>query len=216
MARFRLILLLWGLGATAALASTPARLATNILAGETLRAGDLATLRLASDEGTEEMEVLLSLDGGRSFQLRVTREMPHGAREVTWRVPNLPTTRARLALRARGEDGEEVIRSISDEFTIAGGRTEPLEVVRQFGGEWRAGDALGEIPSSAPIDAPGLGGIPESIQAVRHDTDFGRNDHAAVSGAPPDGDSVPVETIRAGPSQPAVSPRLPLNAPRRE
>ena len=216
MARIRLALLLWGFGATAALASTPARLATNIRPGETLRAGDAVTLRLASDEGIEEMEVLLSLDGGRTFQLRVTREMPNGSREVTWRVPNLPTTTARLALRVRDEDGEEVVRSISDEFTIAGEQTEPLEVLRRFGGEWRAGDALGEIPATAPIDAPGLGGVPESIQAVRHDTDFGRNDHAAVNGDPPDGEPVPVQAIHAGPSRPAVSPRLPLNVPRRE
>ena len=47
----------------------------------------------------DEAELLLSLDGGHSFPLRVSREVfPESGRAV-WRVPSLPSSHARLALR---------------------------------------------------------------------------------------------------------------------
>lgn len=162
------------------------------------------------------MEVLLSLDGGETFPLRVTREMSEGTHEVTWRVPNLPTTRARLALRVGRAEGGEVIRSVSEDFTILAADTEPLEKIRQFRGEWRAGEALDEMPTTAPLDAPGLGGIPESIRALRHETDFDRTSHAAPAGAPPDGDPGAVEPIHPDRVSTPTSPPVPLNVPRRE
>ena len=216
MTRARTALFLWALAVSPALAAAPARLATSLRPGEALRAGETTTLRLGADQGVEEMEILLSLDGGRSFSLRVTREMPPGTREVTWRVPNLPTTRARLALRARDAEEGEVIRSISDEFTILPGEAEPLEVLRAFRGEWRAGDALDEIPSSAPLDAPGLGGATESLRAVHHETDLERTDHAALGGAPPGGGAAPAEPVRLDPPSAPDPARIPLDVPRRE
>ncbi|HKF41633.1 MAG TPA: hypothetical protein VKG01_00905 [Thermoanaerobaculia bacterium] len=216
MARIRIALLLFALGVTPALAAAPARLETNIGPGEALCAGDVTTMHFAADEGIEEMEVLLSLDGGQTFQLRVSREMPGGTREVTWRVPNLPTRRARLALRVRDENENEVIRFISDEFTIVPARSEPLEVLRRFHGEWRAGEALEEIRSTAPLDAPGLGGVTESLQAVRHETDLDRTTYAALDGAPPEGHPAPAEAVPVERFGAPVSDRIPLSVPRRE
>ncbi len=174
------------------------------------------TLRFAADERISEMEVLLSLDGGETFSLRVTREMLRGTREVTWRVPNLPTTRARLALRVRDEKEDEVIRDVSEEFTILPAGTEPLEDLRRFRGEWRAGEALEEIPSTAPMDAPGLTGAGESIRALRHETDFDRTTHAAPTGVPPDDDHGAVEPIHPDRVSTPASPRVPLHLPQRE
>ena len=216
MNRICAALILWALGASSALASALARPPANAGPVQSLRAGTTTTLRFAVNEEIEEMEVLLSLDGGETFPLRVTREMSEGTREVTWRVPNLPTTRARLALRVGHGEGSEVIRSVSEEFTILAADTEPLEKIRKFRGEWRAGEALDETPNTAPFDAPGLAGTTESIRALRHETDFDRTSHAAPAGAPPDGDPGAVEPIHPDRVSTPTSPRVPLNVPRRE
>jgi hypothetical protein len=203
------------LGVSSAQASASARLTADLRPGEALRAGDTTTLRFAAGEETEEMEILLSLDGGRTFQLRVTREMSHGTRELRWRVPNLPAARARLALRVRDRDDNEVVRAVSEEFAILPADTEPLEDLRRFAGEWRAGEALGEIPASAPIEAPGLGGASETLRALDHETDLNRTTHAAHPGVPPE--TVPGRAEPAPPeriSTPAT-PRLPANLPLR-
>lgn len=98
----------------------------------------------------EEMELLLSLDGGKTFPVRITRDLSPGTRSFAWRVPALPTEQARLALRT-GEDGEETIAFISEEFTIAAGADLPLEPTKHVGDEWRTRDAFdGSAGESAP------------------------------------------------------------------
>ena len=173
-------------------------------------------LQFEAGAETEEMEILLSLDGGKTFPLRVTREMPEGAREVRWRVPNLPTTHARLALRARERDDAEVVRAVSEEFTILPADAEPLETIRRFQGEWRAGEALDEIPAPAPLDAPGLGGVPEALRALHHDIELDRTTDAAASGAPPETPAERVEPQRQESVSTPASPPLLLKLPLRE
>jgi hypothetical protein len=209
-------LVLSALGASSAQAVASSRLTARPRPGEALRAGSATTLRFDVDEEIGEMEVLLSLDGGRTFPLRVTREMSEGTHQLNWRVPNLPTTSARLALRVGTEDEGEVIRDVSGEFTILAADTEPLEDVRPFRGEWRAGEALAEMPSAAPFDAPGLGGAGESIRALRHETDFDRTSNAASIGAPRDGHPERVERMPPDSTPAPASPRVPLHVPRRE
>lgn len=184
--------------------------------GQPLRAGETTTLRFAVDEEIEEMEVLLSLDGGETFSLRVTRQMSQGTHELRWRVPNLPTLRARLALRVDNEEEGEVIRDVSDEFTILAADTEPLEEVRRFRGEWRAEGALEEIPRAVPFDAPGLRGTADSIRAPRYETEFDRTRDVAPTGAPPDGDPEAVEPVHLDRVSLPASPRIPQNVPKRE
>jgi hypothetical protein len=209
-------LLVCALGASSAPAFASARLTAKPLPGQSLRAGASTTLRFAVDEDVEEMEILLSLNGGETFPVRVTREMSAGTHELTWRVPNLPTSKARLALRVGSPEEGEVIRDISGEFAILPADTERLEDVRLFHGEWRAGEALAEIPSSAPLDAPGLGGASESIRSRGQETDFARASDAAPSGAPPDRHPDAFEPIHRNRVQTPASRRLPLNLPRRE
>lgn len=216
MSRIWAGLVVWAIAASSAQAFASARLTAGPLPGESLRAGSTTTLRFAVDEQIDEMEVLLSLAGGRTFTVRVTRELSRGTHEVTWRVPNFPTTKARLALRTGDEEEGEVIRDVSGEFTILAADAEPLEDVRAFRGEWRAGEALAEIPFASPLDAPGLGGTGESIRALPRETEFARTRHAAPAGAPPDFgpelfDPIPQNTVST-----PVSPGLPLNIPRRE
>ena len=102
------------------------------------------TLERTSEAGFDEMELVLSLDGGKTFPLRVTRDISVATRRVRWRVPALPTEHARLALRSGSEGAaeSEVIRIVGPEFAIvarAGARPEELFRV---GAEWRTRDAL--------------------------------------------------------------------------
>lgn len=75
----------------------------------------------------DEAELVLSLDGGRTFPVRVSSEMPPGASSYRWRVPALPAGSARLALRVGTgrERGRERIVLVSGAFTIASAPPEP-------------------------------------------------------------------------------------------
>ena len=204
--------------ASAGHALASARLTAVPAPGASVRAGDITTLRFAVVEEAgdiDEMEVLLSLDGGKTFSLRVTREMSAGTHELRWRVPNLPTAKARLALRVGGEEGE-VIRDVSGEFTILGAATEPLEEVRPFRGEWRAGEALEEMPSRTPIDPPLFGDTGDSIRALSRETDLDRTTAAASTGAPPDRRPGKFQSTAPDSFVPLVPPRVPLNVPLRQ
>lgn len=105
--------------------------------GESLAPGSLVEIEWHSacetdiPPGFNEAEIVLSLDGGLSYPIRVSRELDPCESTVSWRVPALATTSARLAVRMGDEsDGEsEEIAVVSDPFTIlpdAEGRFEPL------------------------------------------------------------------------------------------
>ena len=107
-------------------------------AGGTLTGGSIAEARwrpLDADAGRnpalDEAELVLSLDGGRTFPIRVSAELPPGATAYHWRVPSLASRSARLALRvgAAHERGRERLVRISGEFAIAAGAAEPLAAV---------------------------------------------------------------------------------------
>ncbi|HEY3172936.1 MAG TPA: hypothetical protein VGK86_10215 [Thermoanaerobaculia bacterium] len=113
----------------------------------------------------DEMELVLSLDGGESFPLRVTRQVSPAADSVLWRVPRLPSEHARLALRAgRGEKNEtETIRTVSAEFTILPAADDPLERVYRVRGEWRTVEAAG---SAKDLPEQSLSGSPQAVRAA--------------------------------------------------
>jgi len=103
----------------------------------------------------DEMELLLSLDGGRSFPVRVTRDLSRAARRLFWRVPALPTNHARLALRTGSDEKSEseTIQIVGPEFSIAARRENSLEVLFRVAGEWRTREAR---TSAADFPEPGL------------------------------------------------------------
>ena len=185
-------------------------------AGQAIAAGTSTTLRFAADGDFEEMEVLLSLDGGRSFSLRVTREMSGGTHQLEWRVPNLPTTRARLALRVGNDEEGEVIRDVSEEFTILGSPAEPLEKIRPFRGEWRAGEALDEMPFAPPFEPSGVMGTGDSIRALPRDTDLDRTSAASPAPTPERGHREIVQRSDPDRRPPPGSPPLGRSLPKRE
>ncbi len=132
-------------------------------AGATLSAGDEVVVRWAGAPAAEEMELLLSVDGGRRFAVRLTRELPGNAATYVWRVPRLPSDKARLALRAKVhgheiEVGESAPFAISS-FASAKAPSEidhPSGSIRIIDGElwW-----LERAVAGSEADAPALAGL---------------------------------------------------------
>lgn len=123
-------------------------------AGVPLLSGTTVTVewspRADPADGIVEMELLLSLDGGRSFDLRVTGEIEPDSTHILWRVPELPARHARLALRTgNGSRDSERIRAVSEEFEIRRDPQAPPEPFFRLDGEWRTRDAL-DLPQSGP------------------------------------------------------------------
>lgn len=91
--------------------------------GAELEAGSLATIAwegLALPPHTEEWEAFLSVDGGRTYPLRVTPHLDIRIRRFDFRVPDLPTREARLMLRF-GDERREVEVEAPQRFAIVPG-----------------------------------------------------------------------------------------------
>jgi len=74
--------------------------------------------------GIEELEILLSLDDGRTYGVRVSPELDGRERRYRWRVPNLPAAHARLRLRL-GSEHAEIAAEPTPSFRIAGAAGAP-------------------------------------------------------------------------------------------
>ncbi len=103
-------------------------------AGTVLRPGDVVELRWDGlDAGVREVELELSLDGGR--WVRISPEMHALEGRWEWRVPNVAAERARIRLRAGGEHREEVA-AVGADFRIAAAGSRAGAERRDFLGEW--------------------------------------------------------------------------------
>jgi len=149
----------------AAAAPPPAHaLATNEFrvpaAGATLTGGSVAEVRwsAAEQDGADEAELVLSIDGGRTFPIRVSAELDPGATAYRWRVPELAARSARLALRVgagRARERERIVL-VSAEFAIASVAPQPRTLASGPGESWTeqaltessAGDLLGTSVAS--------------------------------------------------------------------
>lgn len=119
----RVPLLLLALLAPPAFAAGPAGQMARLVspaAGDELTAGSSATIEweeLALPEHTVEWEAFLSLDGGRTWPLRITPHLDISIRRFDFRVPDLPTREARLLLRF-GDERREVGMEAPQRFSI--------------------------------------------------------------------------------------------------
>jgi len=117
--------------------------------GAVLHSGDLVEVRWDSvPSGVEEMELLLSLDDGRHFAVRVTAELEAAKLSYSWRVPGFASRGVRLAMRMRLDD-REVFGGASASFSIAaraGAEARPWSL-RRSGGELWAVDGGCEVRS---------------------------------------------------------------------
>jgi hypothetical protein len=165
--RFGLTAAVWAAAAAVAMAAEPGGFRAPSL-GDRLRPNEPSTVSWSLEPGAlaerDEMELVLSLDGGATFPIRVTGKLSTSTRTLDWRVPSLPTARAVLALRAGNEedDERETLLAVSEPFTIAADTNAVLEPLYPVAGEWRTGDALDGAPVRKPShDLASTDGGPE-------------------------------------------------------
>ena len=126
--------------------------------GASLAAGAIIEVRweipCGEDPAAEEAELVLSLDGGMTFPIRVSPELTACRDAFRWRVPALPSGRARLALRSGSGEAsdDERLTLVSEEFTIVTGDAETSEPLMRGAREWWTaqaldGDGIEELPA---------------------------------------------------------------------
>lgn len=167
-------------------------------------------------EEANEGELVLSVDGGLTFPIRVTPEMSLCASGFRWRVPALPTAHARLALRTgSGEtSGNERLEFVSEEFSIAAAGDEASAGLLPGAREWWTPQALeGEGTEDVPLES--MAGSPEEIVAPAVCTDISEPTPPGVTA--PDLSATPLSdqvrtarTVSARRSSPGSVAPLPL------
>ncbi len=185
-------------------------------AGASLRAGGVVTVRWTPvDRGVEEFELLLSLDGGLTFPLRLTEMLNPQSTSYVWHVPNLPSRAARLRLRV-GVEGRELLLPPGPEFTVAGDAGAPTERLTYRRGEWWPTEGVASEPHAVDVEPRWTGGGTSGEGAVGA---------AAIPPQPPDLGAAQATTPagrvnpRAGRTQPtsAVSGSfVSMSLPKRE
>jgi hypothetical protein len=64
-----------------------------------VRAGQLIDLRWAPTDSVSELEILLSVDGGRHYSLCISPQLDPARCHFVWRVPNLGEAQLRMRIR---------------------------------------------------------------------------------------------------------------------
>jgi hypothetical protein len=172
------------------------------------------TLDSSAVQRVDEMELILSLDDGASFPVRVTGRIDPEARSARWRVPALPSVHARIALRSGREEqpGTERLLLVSEPFAIDSVRTLPLEELYSVGDEWRTREALEGAPVRTPPRDLGSTESRESLRSIGVDAAIIETGPAAVANcqtaSPPRGQ--PSRGRMFGPILTSFPPAAPL------
>jgi len=98
----------------------------------------------------DEFELLLSIDGGRTFPLRLTGMLDPCSTSYAWRVPNLPTAAACLRMRA-GEEREEVLLRSGPLFELAGDTRATTGKFTFQSGEWWPTESVAIAPREVEV-----------------------------------------------------------------
>ena len=146
-------------------------------AGDVLASGVTHEVRwespCLSERDGGEKEVLLSVDGGRTFPIRVTAELPACAMSFRWKIPAVSSDDAQLAVRV-GRDGHpesEEIAFVSAPFRITAYTTaEDSELTEGTSERWTE-QALHEIGAEGLLDGA-LRGSPDRLEASSSDDDL--------------------------------------------
>ncbi|HTS03720.1 MAG TPA: hypothetical protein VMN04_14460 [Thermoanaerobaculia bacterium] len=173
-------------------------------AGEVLRAGQLVEVSWRGvPAGTEELEILLSLDDGETFPVRLTEKLDGDEKSILWRVPNLAAGRARLLIRYES-DGAETPGEKGPAFRIEGDPALRLDSPRRRAGElW--------LDASFP-GAPDVGTLEDSREPALHgasrDEDLLFTSRERVSPPGPSrefaGNAIPAKPQRTTPGSPLL------------
>ena len=103
-----------------------------------LTAGATAVLQwaplsgLAALPAREEWEAFLSLDGGKTYSVRITPHLDSDLRRTLWEVPSVPSGDVRLLLHF-GDERRETVIELPQRFTIAATPAPLLGLVRRAG-----------------------------------------------------------------------------------
>ena len=168
----------------------------------------------------DEVELLLSLDGGRRVAVRLTEELSSGDRSYLWRVPNLSGRQAALVLRM-GIEGREIESAPGALFEIRSEPERPAVPVAWRAGElWLSADAGAR--DADPLPAAGLDSPSGRWTPLRERSRSLRRRGVTLSGARPAGRARPIRTDSSGnaprgfpaPVHPLASPGLILFSPR--
>lgn len=154
----------------------------------------------------DEAELVLSLDGGLTFPIRVSTELSPCAGGFDWRVPSLASPHARLALRtgegARGES--ERLALLSEDFTILPDPEGLPERLYARRGEWWT-------PEEAPVRRPAQDSLERTLgdAAARLTTPVRWTEAAAPASPNPAAERLPGRPRRV---EPDLSTRAATNA----
>jgi hypothetical protein len=149
-----------------AAASLPKILFSEPAEGSSLHEGDTVQIRWSGvPVDAEEVELLLSVDGGRQFSLRLTDELDSTSGSFLWRVPSLSTDSASLAIRM-GVHGEEIVSAPGPLFRLSHTPSTPGVLLR-----WKAGEIWVDSRNSDETlrgerSPSGLSTRPEQITSV--------------------------------------------------
>jgi hypothetical protein len=157
----------------------------------------------ATRAGASETELILSLDGGLTFPVRVSSEMGACAKSFRWRVPALETARARLALRSGSGEGSDTERLelVSEEFAIVVGEADDAEVLIQGARELWTAQAVSGAGDEEPPSESMAGGLSERLVAPGGWTEISDPDPrgaslpACVGSSPAESTSRSVSTV---------------------
>ena len=138
---------------------------------------------------SEEWEAFLSLDGGRSYTVRITPHLDRDLRRIGWTVPDLPARDARLLLRF-GDERRETVVGLPQRFTIM------ADLAGAAGRPERAAFA----PARGEAARPGEPGVVAWVEGSRRGT--GRRQVAADPAAL--GRGSPQPELSSRPAPPAV------------
>jgi hypothetical protein len=121
-------------------------------AGTIVRAGDVVEVSWTPvPADVEEFELLLSLDGGRTFPLRLTAMLDPGLTSYSWRVPNLPAGAACLRLRVGVDEREEMLRP-GPLFQVVGDDGAPGGRITFQSGEWWPTEGIAAEPHDVEVE----------------------------------------------------------------
>jgi hypothetical protein len=111
------VLALLAFGAASAAAASPRLLQPS--PGTSIDSGSVLRIEWSgAPHRAREWEAFLSLDGGRSFPLRVTPHLEVAARSFDWIVPRLSSADARIRLRFGRDGRDERDFDLPDSFRI--------------------------------------------------------------------------------------------------
>src|SRR5262245_62279196 len=103
-------------------------------AGATLAGGATAELAwepLEPFPEIEEWEAFLSLDGGKTYPVRITPHLDQNLRRIDWQVPPTPTPDARILLRI-GDERRETAVELPQRFSIVASPAAHREAAAAF------------------------------------------------------------------------------------